>query len=471
MAKLPRPAVSAVWGQLHSRQARLIAFLLLFALIALLGGASRADVASLVPLRPLAILFGGYAMLVMPQGHLRQDRALLLVLVVTFVVVASYLIPLPPSVWAGLPLRESLVALDDTLNMEVWRPAALSPDGAWNALFSLFVPAAALLSYISLDPKDRPVLLPATCCFALFSALLGIMQVLGDPNGSLYFYAITNHGLPVGLFSNRNHHAILLVCAMPILGLWASQRADRATWVLPVSLSAEIVLLIVALLTGSRAGLVTAVITLIATVWVIAFRQPVGGGAKAGAKPSPWRGSRLLLAIGVAMAFVIASLLIFGRGLALERILATDPETEVRVTAFPEVMEMLSESWLFGVGPGSFPAAFEIVEPVAMLGPSYLNHAHNDWLELPVELGLPGVILLVCFLGIAARHTLRLFSSRRLARGAKIAILALPVVFAVASVVDYPLRTPSLAVVALLWLAAMGNPHERLFPPPTRRRT
>lgn len=469
MANSHRKGTNTLSDRLQSRKARLVAFLSLFALIALFGGASRADVASLVLLRPVAILLGGYALLIMPKGHLRQIRTLLILVGATFAVVAWQLIPLPPSLWTELPLREPVVALDETLGIEVWRPAGLSPDGAWNALFSLFVPTAALLSYISLDPQDRITLLPAIGCFALFSALVGIMQVLGDPNGSLYFYAITNHGLPVGLFSNRNHHAILLACAMPILGLWASQHADWAKWVLPTSLAAEIVLLAVVLLTGSRAGLFTAVLAVIATVWVIAFRQPAGS-ATPSVKPSPWHGPRLLLMTIAAIAFVVASLLIFGRGLAFERFLATDPETEVRVTALPEVTQMLRESWLFGVGPGSFPSAFEIIEPVTMLGPNYLNHAHNDWLELPVELGLPGIALLVCFISLAAFYALRLFGSRRLTGGAKIAILAPPVILAVASLVDYPLRTPSLAVVALLWLAAMADPNERIIPPSSRRR-
>jgi O-antigen ligase len=469
MAKPHRKSATAVFDKLQSRRARLIAFLTLFALIALFGGASRADVASLVVLRPLAILLGGYALLVMPQGQLRDFRALLAVVAAAFVAVGWQLIPLPPTIWSSLPMREPVVALDGILDVHVWRPAALSPDGAWNALFSLFVPSAALLSYIALDPQDRPALLPAVCCFALFSALLGIMQVLGDPNGVLFFYAITNDGLPVGLFSNRNHHAILLVCAMPILGLWASRRADRAKWILPATLAAEAVLLTVVLLTGSRAGLITAVIAIVATVWVMAFRQkavPVPG-----AKPLPWRGPRLLAAIGAAIAVVVASLLVFGRALAVQRLLATDPETEIRVTAFPEVMDMLRETWLVGVGPGSFPAAFAIVEPVAMLGPNYLNHAHNDWLELPVELGIPGLVVLAWSIGLVLLYARRLIGARRVTRGERAAVLAPPAIFAAASLGDYPLRTPSLAVVALLWLAAMANVPERILPASSRRQS
>lgn len=469
MAKPHRKSAATIWGWLQSRRARLVAFLLLFTVVALFGGASRADVASLVVLRPLTILLGGYALLVMPQGQLRDFKALLAVVAAAFVAVGWQLIPLPPAVWSGLPMREPVVALDRILEVEVWRAAALSPDGAWNALFSLFVPGAALLSYIALDPRDRPALVPAICCFALFSALLGIMQLLGDPNGVLYFYAITNAGLPVGLFSNRNHHAILLVCAMPILGLWASRRADQAKWILPTTLAAEIVLLTVVLLTGSRAGLITAVIAIVATVWVIAFRQRTV--RMPGATPSVWRGPRALVAAGASTVGVVALFVFFGRGLALERFLATNPETEIRVTAFPEVMEMLRESWLLGVGPGSFPAAFEIGEPVTMLGPNYLNHAHNDWLELPVELGVPGVIVLVWFIALALLYASRLFRSRRVTKGEGVAILTVPAIFAAASLVDYPLRTPSLAVVALLWLAAMADVPERILPPSSRRQS
>ena len=47
----------------------------------------------------------------------------------------------------------------------------------------------------------------------------------------------------------------------------------------------------------------------------------------------------------------------------------------------------------FGGGFGSFEAAYKIVEPVNLLSLQYLNHAHNDYLELAIEAGLPGLAL------------------------------------------------------------------------------
>ena len=466
-------ATATVMERLQSRKARLAAFLALFAIVAIFGGGSRGDVASLVVLRPLAVLFGGYALLVAPAGQWRDFRALLFLLAAAFVAVGWQLVPLPPSLWQQLPYRDTIVQIDRTLGVaDIWRPAALSPSGAWNALCALFVPAAALFGYIALDPRDRPKLLPAIAVFALASALIGLMQLLSDPTGALYFYNITNAGLPVGLFSNRNHHAILLAAAMPILALWASTMQNRAGWVMPVCLAGEVMLLLVALLTGSRAGLLGAAIALVATVWVIAGRSGVGKGVSQAA-PSPWRRRPVLIGAAVGgFAVVIALILMFDRGLALERFLATDPETEVRVQAFPVVVDMLRESWLLGVGPGSFPGAFEMLEPTAMLGPNYLNHAHNDWLELPVELGVPGVLVLLGFLTLAAGYAMRLLRSPvRLGWGTRFAVLAPPAILAAASIVDYPLRTPSLAMVALLWLAAMGDVSARILAPPSRRRS
>jgi O-antigen ligase len=112
----------------------------------------------------------------------------------------------------------------------------------------------------------------------------------------------------------------------------------------------------------------------------------------------------------------------------------------------------------FGSGAGSFVEVFQIDEPNRLLGLSYANHAHNDWLELMMTMGLPGLLLLLVSLWAFARATRAAFRAPlgegRRAPFARLGAVIL-LIFALGSIGDYPLRTPSLAclfVVAVLWL-------------------
>ena len=48
---------------------------------------------------------------------------------------------------------------------------------------------------------------------------------------------------------------------------------------------------------------------------------------------------------------------------------------------------------------GAFEKVFQANEPDALLGPVFLNHAHNDWLEAVITGGLPAAALLVIAVG------------------------------------------------------------------------
>jgi O-antigen ligase len=114
-----------------------------------------------------------------------------------------------------------------------------------------------------------------------------------------------------------------------------------------------------------------------------------------------------------------------------------------------------------GSGFGSFDPVFRVYEPDGLLSPNYLNHAHNDLLELAMVGGLPAMVLLVWFLvwlgtrGIAA---LRRSDGRTNTRMARLGLLML-VMMLLSSLVDYPLRTPLVAAICAVacgWLAELG---------------
>ncbi|MGH9920222.1 MAG: O-antigen ligase family protein, partial [Nitrososphaerales archaeon] len=89
------------------------------------------------------------------------------------------------------------------------------------------------------------------------------------------------------------------------------------------------------------------------------------------------------------------------------------------------------------------------LEPLGYVSPAYFNHAHNDYLELWLETGYAGAVLVGLFLAWlvwrAARAWSGLAANRRRALAAACTV-AIGVLLA-HSALDYPLRTETSAVL------------------------
>jgi O-antigen ligase len=172
-----------------------------------------------------------------------------------------------------------------------------------------------------------------------------------------------------------------------------------------------------------------------------------------------WRGvragkSRLALA-GMAAAMALAGLTvtIFGLDPILDRF-APQTAADARFEHWPYVWAAARDFFPVGSGVGSFERVFQAVEPLTLVGPTYFNHAHNEYLELWLETGLAGAGLLALFcLWLAP-------SAWRAWRGgddcARAASLAIPLLMA-ASIVDYPLRTETGAVLFAFCCGLLGR--------------
>lgn len=369
-----------------------------------------------------------------------------------------HIIPLPPFVWQNLPGREIQVEIDAILNTaEIWRPLTLTPDNALHSLASLLVPLAVLLLGVQFSRGDLFRLLPVLITLGALSGLFGVLQLAGNQNGPLYLYRITNEGAAVGLFANRNHAASLLACLFPMLAAFASTASathekQRARTVLAIALA--IILLPLILATGSRSGLILAVIGICAAT--LLYKKPVIAGierrrsARFAFKPIPFLGS-------LAVVCLVLLSIFFSRANAVDRLFKESDFEAGRLEFWTASLQMAWKYFPFGSGAGSFVEAYQIDEPGPLLYASYLNHAHNDWLETFVTFGFPGIILI---LGIAACFIISAFKLYRQSSGsrqsitmAKSASVGL-VILALASFTDYPVRTPimmSVAMIFALW--------------------
>jgi O-antigen ligase len=316
-------------------------------------------------------------------------------------------------------------------------------------------PIAVLIGFAAVSVEHRRQLLSLFIVAVAVSTLLGLAQLAGGPESPFYFYDITNRGLPVGLFSNRNHQALFLAMAWPMLAAWATLPAEprfysAKRWVV---MSLGVFLIPMLLVTGSRAGLALGVLAL-----MVAFVFWRRGTPPPGESPSRW--SRLLMPTAVAAAiFVIAASIVLSRDSAVQRIMGMSFDQEGRIEYLPTTLRIARDFFPVGAGFGGFDPLFRSYEPFDLLTPAYLNHAHNDLVELVISGGLPALAILLAFLGWLGRKAHAILRSGDGGRTALFARLGLFVIASLllASLVDYPLRTPlmeALFAVACGWVSS-----------------
>jgi len=134
---------------------------------------------------------------------------------------------------------------------------------------------------------------------------------------------------------------------------------------------------------------------------------------------------------------------------------------DARFVLLPVFIEMLTTYFPVGSGFGTFEFVFKIAEPESFLHPQYMNHAHNDFVQFLLEGGIPAAIIAIVFLAWFGKTAWRLGRGEA-GHGLATASAAMIVLLMLASLVDYPLRVPSLMAVfafacSYLHLASLGG--------------
>ncbi len=434
-----------------------ILVLFLFVLFAT-GGASRLDVQSLAILRPASLTVCAFACLTLRRKHL-AGRGWLLGWTAMIVALAFlYIIPLPPYFRQLLSYRQDFLYNSQLFgDANIWRPLTLAPLNGWHAQISLLTPLAVVLLGIQLSRSELYRLLLPVIILAMLSGLLGLLQIISDPQGPLYFYRVTNNGWTVGLFANRNHAATLLALLFPMLAVYAS--ADRGNWSKVsigqmIAAGTAILLVPLILVSGSRSGLVGTVLGLGAAALV--YRRRTGGRSVNQSELKRLNGLPTIGGGVLAISLVVLTHLV-SRAEAVERLLNLNAADDERGDFWVISVELFWKYFPWGSGSGSYVQAYQIVEPTRLLDATYLNRAHNDWAETIVNFGLLGIIFLL--LAVIA-YGVRSYHLWRRSDNSKQSIIygrlasALIAIIAIASISDYPLRTPTmmgLFAIFALW--------------------
>lgn len=379
----------------------------------------------------------------------KAQRTLLVLVLLGLLLILAQLIPLPFGLWRSLGPRHLLA--DDFQLLGVapsWLPLSVAPYDSLTALLAL-IPSLALLA-AAFRLGVRPLAAVIALVAGTFAGiLLGALQVSSaDPMASpWYFFTETNFGVATGFFANANHMAILLVITLPFLAATLATATDggrnvqRYTGALVLVAGAALVIAVGIALNGSLAGYGLALPVALASI-AIAFP---------GQRSLRWLAP--IAAILVIGAAGWLSTMPVGSGGTIR----SNAETSVqsRQDILGTSLRAAKDFMPFGSGVGSFRRVYAVYEDHDRLDPmTYVNHAHNDYVELAIETGLPGLILLALFLlwwGSAGWRAWLRASPDPYARAAAVASAAV----LVHSAVDFPLRTAAISSCLALCLALL----------------
>lgn len=443
-----------------------LSFVLLTMFLATLwfaGGASRADTLGQVVVRTAAWLILMILALAGKRPLLSGVRPVALLLAASLALVLFQLVPLPSELWQALPGRRLLMSA--VIGEQPWRPWTMVPGATLNAASSLVVPLTTLLLLAGVSRRDHNWLLTVLLFITTASMLLGLLQF----SGARFLNPLLNAtlGQVSGSFANRNHFALFLAIGCLLTPVWIFERANGRRWRASVGFVLVLLFVLTILATGSRAGLLIGVIALaggIAFSWH-PLRQEL--------RHAPgW----VLPALFAAIATIVITLVIVSvaadRASSIQRAVIGDENEDMRTRGLPTVLAMIAIYFPAGSGFGGFDPLFRIHEPFTLLKPTYFNHAHNDFLEIALDGGLPAVLLLLVALGWWLLASVRAWRApwneqHLLARlGSAILLLIF-----IASAFDYPGRTPimmAIIVIAATWLAQAGKVSPR-FALPARK--
>lgn len=366
------------------------------------------------------------------------SRPLRLTLIAVPLIPLLQLIPMPAGIYSALPGRDLAVRVFDLIGAgNSWRPLSLVPRDTLLVFAMMLAPAASFLATLVLDKDGRRRTIQVFLVAAILSILIGVVQ-FGTKGSSLDFYDTAHRGSLLGFFANRNHQGLLIAIA----GVFALSAVkvyfkDR-TMALSVSALLALVFLIAAIGTLSRAGIGLTVIGLAAAGIALHLRRV-----------PRWP----ILATGGAVVFSGIYFLGFSSTVqqAVDRF--SQVEENGRWEIWQKTIPLLEQYFPAGAGMGSFTTVYPPIEQLEDVNPLYFNRMHNDYLELLVEAGLPGLLVVGLLLGLVGMRFLKLAQSKvqlgthALAGGIVILLVALH------SIVDYPLRTQSVAIVFGLALA------------------
>lgn len=225
----------------------------------------------------------------------------------------------------------------------------------------------------------------ALATFALFQGLA--------PNGKLYWLRTPREGGWIyGPYVNHNHYAGLMEMLVPIPLVIALLHAvsgfRKALAGVAAALMASTIFL-----SGSRGGMVAFAVEMVVLSVILAKGR---------------KGHTLVLALGAFLALVAGLLLWLGGGDLTNRVTSIHSESRselaggLRLSVDRDALKMFARKPALGWGLGVFPIVYPRYR--SFYTDFFVNQAHNDYLQLLVEMGALGFATMLWFLAATYYH-------------------------------------------------------------------
>lgn len=342
---------------------------------------------------------------------------------------------------------EQLATLSQVSGPITGAPLSSVPDASreWGLSLAAYALVYLLACELQRRLRDRQwaMVFPIVAVAAV-EAVLGIIQVY------------TGGGVATGTYVNRNHLAGLLEMSLPfalMYGIFTLSRNQhrfetpaKPTAIACVFFGAGAAMLISVIHSQSRMGFlcILASLSLVGVIAVCSHYSPAGG---------PWRRwlpmAAVIACVAVAFVFLPTDQLI-DRFASMAT--TQEPAEGVRRELWKETLPLIADYPVTGCGLGAYESCFL---PYKKVAPGYrADFAHNDYLQVMAEIGLPGSFLLVALALLAYGNALRSTARDHPRRYLAIACVGSLSAILLHSFVDFNLYIPANGILAV-WVGAM----------------
>lgn len=381
-------------------------------------------------------------------GTGRERLALVALVTAPLWVGLLQLLPLPASLWAALPGRAEWAGWTPAAGVaahDAWRPLSLVPDATWSSAMAGLPLAACFALALTLSARQLRGFARLWVAVATVQAVMGLLQL--GPLPGLRFDSL--FGGAIGTFANNNHFASFIVMTLPLVvmelrrALYEAdsrqQQRAAALWGLVL-----FVLLSAWLASGSRGAMASGLLVVAAT-WLL---LPVSRESKM----ARWQTAGIVAALLLALAAV--GLDGVGRFFG-ERLVA---DASVRTLVREATWQAAMDFWPAGSGLGSFGAIFVHYQPASIA--EFVPHAHSDYVQLLMELGLLALPLAAAALYVGVQRGRVLWAAARSSalddEGRRLAACALGLLgLLLHAWVDFNLRIPANAMLGAFLAGAL----------------
>ena len=328
------------------------------------------------------------------------------------------MIPLPAALWTMLPGHEPYAQTLEIAGAAGMRPMSLHAHATQYAWLALIPCIAIFLLVQHLDRRQVRRLALLLVAMAALEATLGILQAGSGPGSPVHLGNPYGAGSATGTYVNKNHFAALMAMALPmLLAVWALEilpaRDRRGEAMREHPRHADVKL-------AMRIGLSILLVLLLAALLFTRSRAGIGAGLLVFALASVllfWSAAtlrtRVVLAVVAAAALLLAGYLgltpIVERFAPEELALSYEGRMRIAMATLRAGLDFLP----LGSGLGTFADAFRRYQGERLTG--FIDHAHNDYAEAFLELGVVGLAVIALF-GLAYALRWRQLGRERLSR-------------------------------------------------------